>query len=119
MILTIHSIIGFFKNPSFRSLSISAISILLSGTLVYHWVEGWRVLDSFYFSVITLTTVGYGDISPQTDFGKIFTTLYVLTGIGIIFGYINAFSLHREERSEEARRKLKERKSLRKDQVDL
>jgi voltage-gated potassium channel Kch len=41
-----------------------------------------------YFSVITLTTVGYGDFSPQTPAGKIFTMIYVLVGLGLISGFV-------------------------------
>lgn len=88
---------GFFKIRAYRNLSISTILILVNGAVVYHFVEGWRWIDSFYFSVITLTTVGYGDFSPQTDWGKLFTIFYVLTGIGIIFGFINTFYAHRRE----------------------
>ncbi len=89
-----HSVL-FFKEKAYRNLIISTLTILLNGTLIYHFVEGWRWLDAFYFSVITLTTVGYGDFSPQTDFGKLFTTLYVLGGIGIMLSFINAVSDHR------------------------
>lgn len=62
---------------------------------VFHFVEGWRWIDSLYFSVITLSTVGYGDLTPQTDPGKVFTMLYIFSGIGIIFGFINAIYQHR------------------------
>ncbi|MFN8377767.1 MAG: potassium channel family protein [Anaerolineae bacterium] len=37
------------------------LSILVVGTIFYHLVEGWNILDSVYFCVITLTTIGYGD----------------------------------------------------------
>lgn len=62
--------------------------LLISGTVFYHFVEGWRFLDSLYFSVTTLTTVAYGDFHPITDIGKIFTMLYVLVGVGLMFGFI-------------------------------
>jgi voltage-gated potassium channel len=60
-------------------------------------VEGFGWIDAFYFSATTLTTVGYGDLSPQTDFGKIFTTVYIFVGIGIIFGFINAVQEHQKK----------------------
>jgi hypothetical protein len=41
-------------------------------------------VDALYFSVVTLTTVGYGDFAPQTDLGKLFTAVYVRLGIGIL-----------------------------------
>jgi voltage-gated potassium channel Kch len=56
-------------------------------------------LDSLYFSVITLTTVGYGDFSPSTTTSKIFTMFYIFVGIGIILGFVNAVA----ERSMEQR----------------
>lgn len=40
--------------------------MLLVGVLVYHWLEGWGLLDALYFCVITLATIGYGDLTPTT-----------------------------------------------------
>jgi voltage-gated potassium channel Kch len=104
-------VLGFFKDRTYRNLSISTLLVLANGTIVYHFVEGWRWLDSLYFSVITLTTVGYGDLSPQTDFGKIFTIIYILTGIGIIFGFINTFYLHRRSRLKDFKEKRDRKKT--------
>jgi hypothetical protein len=59
-------------------------SILLIGTLVYHWLEGWSYLDSLYFCVITLATIGYGDLTPSTPEAKMFTIFYVINGIVIL-----------------------------------
>lgn len=73
-----------WRDPAFRFLAFAAGGILLAGTLFYHYYEGWRLLDSLYFCVITLATVGYGDFSPKTDFGKIFTMIYILIGIGLL-----------------------------------
>jgi voltage-gated potassium channel Kch len=53
------------------------------------------------FSSITLTTVGYGDLTPQTDAGKIFTVFYVFTGIGIIVGFVNAVARSSFEQRQE------------------
>ncbi len=57
---------------------------LLVGTLVYHQLEGWSLLDSLYFSVISLATVGYGDLTPTTPVSKVFTIFYILNGIAIL-----------------------------------
>ncbi len=76
------------KEPEFRGLFWLTVIVLGSGAWFYHAHEGWSWLDAFYFSVITLTTVGYGDFSPQTSGGKIFTMAYVLIGLGIISSFI-------------------------------
>ena len=76
------------KEPEFRGLFWSVVIILLSGTWFYHAVEGWSWLDAFYFSVITLTTVGYGDFSPQTAVGKIFTVVYIVLGLGVLSSFL-------------------------------
>lgn len=76
------------KEPQFRGLFWSVVIILLTGTWFYHAVEGWSWLDAFYFSVITLTTVGYGDFSPQTAVGKIFTVVYIILGLSILSSFI-------------------------------
>ena len=57
--------------------------LLLGGSYIYSSVEGWSYLDSVYFSVATVTTVGYGDFVPQTDAGKIFTIFFSFAGIGM------------------------------------
>jgi uncharacterized membrane protein len=62
----------------------SAITLLAGGTYVFHEIEGWRPLDALYFCVISLTTVGYGDLTPKTDAGKVMAIVYILLGLGII-----------------------------------
>ena len=98
----------FLKDKNNSRLVLSTLSILLTGTVVYHFAEGWSWLDSAYFSVITLTTVGYGDFSPETTMGKIFTIFYVLTGMGILFGFINAFYRHRVSMYDEHKERRKQ-----------
>lgn len=87
------------KEPAFRGLFYSAALVVAFGGIFYHQVEGWSWIDSYYFTIITLTTIGYGDFAPQTVLGKIFTMLYVLIGLGILSSFILMLAnLPREER---------------------
>lgn len=88
------TIISFLQDDEYRDLLITTIIILMVGTLTYHYLEGWSVVDSLYFSVVTLTTIGYGDFTPQTDAGKIFTIIYIVVGIGMILSFINTIQHH-------------------------
>ncbi len=76
------------RDPAFRGLAISVLLVLAAGTAFYPLIEGWSVLDSLYFSVITLTTVGFGDFAPETAVGKIFTILYIFVGLGFIMAFV-------------------------------
>lgn len=80
-----------YRQRPLRGMSLAAAIAIGSGTVFYHYVEALNWIDALYFSVVTLTTVGYGDFSPQTNLGKLFTVFYILNGIGIMFGFINAY----------------------------
>jgi len=73
----------------FRAAAAVALGLLGLGAVFYHAVEHLKWLDSFYFTTVTLTTIGYGDIAPKTDAGKLFTIFYVLVGIGTIAFFAN------------------------------
>jgi hypothetical protein len=88
------------KDAEFRSAFFLVLTILLTGTAFYRYVEGWRWLDALYFSVITLTTIGYGDFSPQTDLGKIFTIGYIITGLGTLSGFVALVAARRRVNGE-------------------
>ncbi len=60
---------------------ITLIIILLVGSVFYSYIEGWKFIDSLYFSVMTITTIGYGDFTPKTDIGKIFTIIFAIIGV--------------------------------------
>ncbi len=57
-------------------------ALLLIGSFYFNQTEGWSYTDSFYFSTMTLTTVGYGDLVPSMPHTKMFTAFYTLIGIG-------------------------------------
>jgi hypothetical protein len=69
-------------------------SLVAVATVFYHYWEGWRWLDAFYFSVTTIATVGFGDFTPQTDGGKIFTIFYIVAGVGLFVASATAFASH-------------------------
>lgn len=73
------------------------------GSIFYHFVEKWNWLDSVYFTVITLSTVGYGDFSPQTDVGKLFTIPYIFIGIGLFVAVANSLLRRRGQKALEKR----------------
>jgi voltage-gated potassium channel len=85
----VRSVLGLWRNdPDFHALGILVFFTLLSGTIFYSLAEGWSLVDAFYFSVTTLTTVGFGDLYPTTTIGKLFTVLYIFTGLSIIAGFL-------------------------------
>ena len=67
----------------------AAVTALAIGTIVYHLVEQWSWVDSFYFSAIAVTTVGFGDLTPTTDFSKLFTVLYIFSAMTLIGLWLN------------------------------
>ncbi|MBN2547609.1 MAG: two pore domain potassium channel family protein [Anaerolineales bacterium] len=98
------------KDPELRGMFLFVLLILGLGTLVYARVEGWSLLDSLYFSVVTLTTIGYGDLAPQTAGGKIFTMVYILMGLGVLAVFISTMAEHALA---EQRQKVKDRETRR------
>jgi len=89
-----NSIISFMKDAEYRNLLITTVIMIVIGTFVYHKLESWSWVDSFYFSVVALTTVGFGDLTPQTDLGKLFTVIYLITGVGLILTFIDIVYKH-------------------------
>lgn len=53
------------------------------GTVLFHRLESWTWIQSFYFSVVTITTVGYGDLVPTNDGSRLFTAINILVGVSI------------------------------------
>lgn len=62
--------------------------IMFLGTLGFVWIEGLSPVDAFYFSLVTVTTVGYGDIHPVSQTGKILAIIMILSGVGTFMGVV-------------------------------
>ena len=75
-------------------LGIAIFLLIIIGTMFYALFEGWNYVDSVYFTVMTLTTIGYGDMYPTNDFTKIFTIGYVLIGVYMLFYALRIFTTY-------------------------
>jgi voltage-gated potassium channel len=87
-------------DPDSRPVLLWALAALAAGTLIYHWLEGWNLLDALYFCVITLATVGYGDLTPTTPLAKAFTIVYVINGVVILLAFFDRIRVVRARRVE-------------------
>jgi voltage-gated potassium channel len=86
--LFIRAIWNLRHDAQFTSLAALTGIAIATGTAFYSVFEDLRLVDAFYFSVTTLCTVGYGDFTPDSDGGKIFTAFYMLIGIGILLSFV-------------------------------
>ena len=62
----------------------AVLGAIAVGTVIFHLLEGWSILDSLYVTVQTVTTVGFGDVTPRTVLGRVFATLFMMVGVGVV-----------------------------------
>jgi voltage-gated potassium channel Kch len=101
------------EDPEFKALFHLLLLVLISGVVFYTHVEGWSVVDALYFAVITMATIGYGDLSPETTTGKVFTMFYALVSVGIFVSLaakIGAILLAKEQQHERQRADRKDKR---------
>jgi len=80
------------------------VGIIVVGVLGFTLLEKAPLIDALYFTVVTLATVGYGDIHPVTSLGKVFVILLIISGVGIFLGVIaNATELMISRREKQVR----------------
>ncbi len=78
--------------------------IIMVGTFGFVFIEGLPPADAFYFSIVTITTVGYGDIHPATQLGKILAVVLIITGVGSFLGVVaNATEILLDKREKKIR----------------
>jgi voltage-gated potassium channel len=77
---------GFLTGRHFglRVAILAVVVAITFGAIVFHALEGWSILDSLYVTVQTVTTVGFGDITPRTLYGRAFATVFMLIGVGVV-----------------------------------
>jgi voltage-gated potassium channel len=79
------------RSFSVRNAVLAVFGAIAVGTVSLHFIEGWSLLDSLYATTQIVTTVGFGDVTPVTRPGRIFSTVFMLFGVGIVlFALTNA-----------------------------
>ncbi len=87
----------------FKRSSIFATLIAIMGlsTAYFHYFEDWSILDSLFFTVVTISTVGYGNLVPVTTAGKIGTMVLIFSGLGVFALAMREFALYQIQKREE------------------
>ncbi len=89
----------------FGAAATAAAGVVISGTLGFMWIESWDLADAFYMTIITVSTVGYGEVQPLSPAGRFFAVLLIGGGVatlGYSFGalaqWVTEAPLQRQER---------------------
>jgi hypothetical protein len=77
------------RHPRHQAFALAVVVVLLTGVVFYALTEDWSLGDSLYFTVVALTTIGFGDLAPTTTFSRLFTVLYAIVGVGLIGTLLN------------------------------
>jgi voltage-gated potassium channel len=107
------AIAAVWRDPETKALPVVAGALVLTGTLFYWRAEDWTIIQALYFSVVTLTTIGYGDFTPTSAGTQIFTIIYILTGLGVFVALLASVAeQYIKQRSEDggARERLSARR---------
>jgi len=89
-----------------RVFLVALLLVMVLGILGFMIIEHLSLADAFYFSIVTIATVGYGDIHPATQAGKILAVVLIITGVGTFLGVVaNATEIMLSRREKEARLK--------------
>jgi voltage-gated potassium channel len=84
------AIAAVLRDPETQALPVVAGVLVLTGTIFYWRFEDWTIIQALYFSVVALTTVGFGDFTPTTAGTQIFTIIYILTGLGVLVALLSS-----------------------------
>ncbi|KAL7496283.1 hypothetical protein ACHAWT_004687 [Skeletonema menzelii] len=71
----------------------NSVFVIAAGSIGFYYIEDMSVVDSFYFTTVLLTSVGYGDIVPVTPAGKIFTTVFIMVAGTILLHNMTLISM--------------------------
>jgi len=96
------------------------VLLIVVGTIGYAWIEGWNWADSFYMTIITITAVGYHEVHPLSETGRLFTVGMLVGGLsalGAWFALITAALVRMDLRNTYKRRRTMKQAGRMKDHV--
>ena len=73
--------------PRLLFVVVISIAVLAFGTSGYVLIEGWSVLDAFFMTIITMSTIGYGEVNVLSDSGRLFTIVLIMVGV-VVASYV-------------------------------
>jgi len=71
---------------------LALVAMLVIGSVGYMVLEGWSFFEGLYMTVISLTTVGFGEVRPLGYSGRVFTILLIFSGIGLMFYVVSTIT---------------------------
>jgi voltage-gated potassium channel len=100
-LVTLNDLNEKFMSSNFYWIILAIILYIGIGIGIFHEIMGWSRFDSFYFVIITVSTVGYGDYIPKSENQRVFTAFYILIGVAIVgslLGTITTFVSDHQDR---------------------
>lgn len=79
-----------FSDTKVRALILFTLSIISFAAFLFWLIEGWPLIDAAFFAVVTISTVGYGNLTPETVAGKIICMVYIMLGLGVFVAAASA-----------------------------
>ncbi len=73
-------------------ISFALLLLTVAGTAGFHYIEHWSWFDSFYMVIITLSTIGYGEVHPLSHAGRAFNIVLIVAGVALVFLLIGALT---------------------------
>jgi hypothetical protein len=77
------------RDPEYRLLAIAVVVIVVGGTVFFRYYEGWTWIDSVYFTIVALTTVGFGDFAPSTELSRVVTIGFLFFGVTLLGTFVS------------------------------
>ncbi len=91
----------FYNTNGFKYVLFATIMTIITGGVLIHYAEGMDFDDGIWWAFVTATTVGYGDISPETIYGRLIAMMLMIVGIGLIGSVtstLTSFFLNRQDK---------------------